>query len=215
MPRRCKAEPELCSLNMGSMNFGIFHAGAKIKDWKYDWEKPYVEKTRESIVSNTFAQIERFIERLGQGCGTRFECECYDVGHLYTLAHYPRPQAAGAAALRADHLRHPGRHRRASRRSHAYAPHRRPPVRQRLPMVDPGGRPPPDDALPPSARAWAAMSASAWRTASIWGPDTLAKSNAEQVGKIKRILAELSLEIATPEEARAMLKLKGGDRVAF
>ena len=62
-----KAQPELCSLNMGSMNFGIFHAGAKINDWKYDWEKPYIEKTRDTIVSNTFAQIEHFIERARQG----------------------------------------------------------------------------------------------------------------------------------------------------
>ncbi len=82
------AKPELCSLNMGSMNFGIFHAGAKISDWKHDWEKPYIEKTRDVIVSNTFNQIQTFIERLGKGCGTRFECECYDVGHLYTLAHF-------------------------------------------------------------------------------------------------------------------------------
>ena len=83
-----RAKPELCSLNMGSMNFGIYHVTDKITEWKYDWEKPYVERTRENVVSNSFAQIERFIRDLGEGCGTRFECECYDVGHLYTLAHF-------------------------------------------------------------------------------------------------------------------------------
>src|SRR5258708_1383833 len=83
-----RAKPELCSLNMGSMNFGLFHIAERVKEWKYDWEKPYLEKTRESIVSNTFVQIERFLRDLGEGCGTKFECECYDIGHLYTLAHF-------------------------------------------------------------------------------------------------------------------------------
>ena len=73
---------------MGSMNFGIFHVTEKIEKWQHEWEKAYVEKTKDLIVSNTFAQIERFIRELGHGCGTRFECECYDVGHLYTLAHF-------------------------------------------------------------------------------------------------------------------------------
>src|SRR6266404_1578306 len=83
-----RAKPELCSLNMGSMNFGLFHIADRVKEWKHGWEKPYLEKTRESIVSNTFVQIERFLKELGEGCGTKFECECYDVGHLYTLAHF-------------------------------------------------------------------------------------------------------------------------------
>src|SRR6266478_9802676 len=83
-----RAKPELCSLNMGSMIFRIFHATEKIDKWQHEWEKAYVERTKDLIVSNTFAQIERFIRELGHGCGTRFECECYDVGHLYTLAHF-------------------------------------------------------------------------------------------------------------------------------
>lgn len=83
-----RASPELCSLNMGSINFGIFNVADNIDNWKYDWEQPYVERTRDNIVSNAFAQIERFIRELGHGHGTKFECECYDVGHLYTLAHF-------------------------------------------------------------------------------------------------------------------------------
>jgi uncharacterized protein (DUF849 family) len=83
-----RAKPELCSLNMGSMNFGLYHVTEKFSTWKYDWERAYIAKTKDIIVSNTFAQIERFIRELGQGCGTRFECECYDVGHLYTLANF-------------------------------------------------------------------------------------------------------------------------------
>ena len=209
-----RAEPELCSLNMGSMNFGIFHAGAKITDWKYDWEKPYIERTRESIVSNTFAQIEQFIEKLGKGCGTRFECECYDVGHLYTLAHYLDRKMLepplfvqtifgilGGIGAHPEDLMH-------MRRT--------------------------ADRLFGSDYQWSILAAGRHQMTlatigasmggnvrvgledSIYlGPGTLAKSNAEQVGKIKRILSELSLDIATPAEARAMLKLKGGDRVAF
>ena len=209
-----KAEPELCSLNMGSMNFGIFHAGAKITDWKYDWEKPYIERTRESIVSNTFAQIEQFIERLGKGCGTRFECECYDVGHLYTLAHYLDRKML------------------------------EPPLFVQTIFGILGGiGPHPEDLMHMRRTAdrlfgndyqWSILAAGRHQMTlatigasmggnvrvgledSIYlGPGTLAKSNAEQVSKIKRILSELSLDIATPEEARAMLKLKGGDRVAF
>ena len=209
-----RAEPELCSLNMGSMNFGIFHAGAKITDWKYDWEKPYIERTRESIVSNTFAQIEQFIEKLGKGCGTRFECECYDVGHLYTLAHYLDRKML------------------------------EPPLFVQTIFGILGGiGPHPEDLMHMRRTAdrlfgndyqWSILAAGRHQMTlatigasmggnvrvgledSIYlGPGTLAKSNAEQVTKIKRILSELSLDIATPAEARAMLKLKGGDRVAF
>ena len=209
-----KAEPELCSLNMGSMNFGIFHVTEKIKDWKYDWEKPYVERTKDLIVSNTFAQIESFIRELGQGCGTRFECECYDVGHLYTLAHFLdrgllEPPlfvqtifgVLGGIGPHAEDLAH-------MRRT--------------------------ADRLFGKDYQWSILAAGRHQISlatvgatmggnvrvgledSIYlGPGRLAKSNAEQVRKIRGILAELSLDVATPAEAREMLKLKGGDRVAF
>jgi len=81
-------QPEMCSLNMGSMNFGLFQLLPRYQTWKHDWEPKQLEKTRDYIFKNTFKDIEYILEHLGQGCGTRFEFECYDVGHLYTLAHF-------------------------------------------------------------------------------------------------------------------------------
>ena len=209
-----RAKPELCSLNMGSMNFGIFHVTDKITEWKYDWEKPYVERTRENVVSNSFAQIERFIRDLGEGCGTCFECECYDVGHLYTLAHFLDRKLL------------------------------EPPLFvQTIFGVLGGIGPHPDDLMHMRRTAdrlfgkdyqWSILAAGRHQINlatigasmggnvrvgmedSIYlGPGRLAKSNAEQVQKIRTILEALSLQIATPAEARQMLKLKGGDQVAF
>jgi uncharacterized protein (DUF849 family) len=209
-----RAQPELCSLNMGSMNFGIFHAGAKITDWKFEWEKPYIEKTKDIIVSNTFAQIEQFIERLGKGCGTRFECECYDVGHLYTLAHFLDRKLLepplfvqtifgilGGIGAHPEDLMHM---RRTADRliGNDYQWSILAAGRHQMTMLTTG--------------ATMGGNVRVGLEDSIYlGPGELAKSNADQVGKIRRILSELSLDIATPEEARAMLKLKGGDRVAF
>jgi len=83
-----RAKPEMCSLNMGSMNFGLFPLLEKYKEFKYPWESRHLEMTRDFIFRNTFADIERILKDLGEGCGTRFEFECYDVGHLYNLAHF-------------------------------------------------------------------------------------------------------------------------------
>ena len=82
------AKPEMCSLNMGSMNFGIFGLADRYKSWKYDWEEPYLRGTDDFIFRNTFRDIERILKMLGEEHGTRFEHECYDVGHLYNLAHF-------------------------------------------------------------------------------------------------------------------------------
>ena len=81
-------KPEMCSLNMGSMNFGLYPAMRRYTSWQYDWEPEYLEGSRDGIFKNTFKDIERILKDLGEGCGTRFEFECYDVGHLYTLAHF-------------------------------------------------------------------------------------------------------------------------------
>ena len=83
-----RAKPEMCSLNMGSMNFGLYPMLDRYKDWKYEWERQHLEMTRDFIFRNTFMDIERILKDLGEGCGTRFEFECYDVGHLYNLAHF-------------------------------------------------------------------------------------------------------------------------------
>ncbi|HKT75560.1 MAG TPA: 3-keto-5-aminohexanoate cleavage protein, partial [Sphingobium sp.] len=83
-----RAEPELTSMNMGTMNFGLFPAAERITEWKYDWEKPFLEGSRRTSMSNSFEQIEMAATELGGRFGTRFEFECYDVSHLYTLAHF-------------------------------------------------------------------------------------------------------------------------------
>ncbi|MFT3989120.1 3-keto-5-aminohexanoate cleavage protein [Aestuariivirga sp.] len=209
-----RASPELCSLNMGSMNFGIFQVAEKIDKWKYEWEKPYVERTRDNIVSNTFAQIERFIRDLGQGHGTKFECECYDVGHLYTLASFVDRKLLEPPLL----------------------------IQTIFGVLGGIGTHPEDlahmrrtaDRLFGAEYEWSVLAAGRHQMAlcsigaamggnvrvgledSIYlGRGKLAKSNAEQVAKIRGIIESLSLEIATPAEARERLKLKGGDRVAF
>lgn len=81
-------QPEMCSLNMGSMNFGLYQLLPRYDTWKHDWEPKHLEQTRDFIFKNTFKDIETILEHLGKGCGTRFEFECYDVGHLYNLAHF-------------------------------------------------------------------------------------------------------------------------------
>src|SRR5215213_5522728 len=83
-----RAKPEMCSMNMGSMNFGLYPMLDRYKDWKYDWEPRQLEMTRDFIFRNTFKDIERILKDLGEGCVTRFEFECYDVGHLSNLAHF-------------------------------------------------------------------------------------------------------------------------------
>lgn len=209
-----RARPELCSLNMGSMNFGLFHVTEKITDWKYEWERAYVEKTKDLIVSNTFAQIERFIRELGHGCGTRFECECYDVGHLYTLAHFVDRKLLepplfiqtifgimGGIGAHPEDLMH--MRRTADRLFGAdYQWSILAAGRHQINLATMGA------AMGGNVRVGLEDSI-------YLGPGRLAKGNAEQVRKIRAILEELSLAIATPEEARAMLRLKGGDQVGF
>jgi len=209
-----RAKPELCSLNMGSMNFGIFHVTEKIETWQHEWEKTYVEKTKDLIVSNTFAQIERFIRELGHGCGTRFECECYDVGHLYTLAHFLDRKLL------------------------------EPPIFvQTIFGVLGGIGPHPEDLLHMRRTAdrlfggdyqWSILAAGRHQISlatigatmggnvrvgledSLWlGRGTLAETNASQVRQVRKIIEALGLEIASPAQAREILHLKGSGKVNF
>ena len=83
-----KAQPEMCSLNMGSMNFALFPIVSKFDEWRHDWEKPFLEASKNFIFRNTFGDIEYILKHLGEGCGTKFEHECYDIGHLYNLAYF-------------------------------------------------------------------------------------------------------------------------------
>jgi uncharacterized protein (DUF849 family) len=203
-------EPELCSLNMGSMNFAIFPMAAGIPTFKHDWEPRYLEMTRDYIFRNTFADIESVVSTLGAG-GTRFEFECYDVGHLYTLAHFLDRSLV------------------------------EPPLFVQLIFGILGGIGPDvenlmhmkatADRLFGDAFRWSVLGAGRHQTnfvtvGAILGGNVrvgledslylakgqLAKSNAEQVTKIARILGELSLEVASADEARRMLALKGPDR---
>jgi len=206
--------PEMTSLNMGSMNFGFFAAIGRIKEFKHDWEKPYLEYTRRLIFQNTFEDIERIMKMLGEEHGVRFEFECYDVGHLYTLAHfierglYQPPLFVqtifgilGGIGPDVDNLVHM---RRTADRlfGNDYEWSVMAAGRHQMGLCTHG----------------ALMGANVrvgLEDSLFLGRGQLAKSNAEQVAKIRRIVEELSLDIATPAEARARLKLKGADRVKF
>jgi uncharacterized protein (DUF849 family) len=207
------AKPEVCSMNMGSINFNISRAGDKIQSWKHDWEKPYLEGTKDFILSNSFAQIERAMREMGE-YGTRFEFECYDIAHLYNLAYFaemglikppffiqgvfgilggigPDPENVVFMKSTADRLF--GKDYMFSVLAAG---------RHQMPLVT--------------------LSALLGGSVRVGMEDSLylskgkfARSNAEQVAKIKRILEELSLDIATPDEARAMMGTKGGDQVGF
>jgi uncharacterized protein (DUF849 family) len=206
-------KPEVASLNMGSMNFGLYPMLARQKEFKYDWERPYLEGSRERIFKNTFADIE-YILKTCSGNGTRFEIECYDIGHLYTLAHFvdrkvvepplfvqsvfgilggigPHPEDVAHMKRTADRLF-----------GDAYRWSVLGAGRNQLPI--------------------AAMSAAMGGNVrvgmedSLWiGAGRLAESNAQQVRAARQIIEGLGLEVATPDEARETLKLKGGDKVAF
>jgi uncharacterized protein (DUF849 family) len=211
-PRR--AQPELTSLNMGSMNFGLFGAVDKITQWLHPWEKPFLAASSHMIASNTFDQIETIATELGGKFGTRFEFECYDVGHLYTLAHFADKGVVkppffvqcvlgilGGIGADPDNLSHMVRIADKLFGNDWY-----------LSVLAAGRHQTP----------LVTMSAILGGNVRVGLEDSLmiargqlAKSNAEQVAKIRRILVELGREIATPQEARAMLMLKGGDQVAF
>jgi uncharacterized protein (DUF849 family) len=207
------AQPEVCSMNMGSLNFNISGAGAKISEWQHDWEKPYLDMTKDFILSNTFAQIERAMTELS-GQGTRFEFECYDMAHLYNLAHFadrkiveppffvqgvfgilggigPDPENVMHMKSTADRLF-----------GEDYLFSALAAGRHQMRLVTLSAL------LGGSVRVGLEDSLYA-------GKGQLATSNTVQVAKIRRIVEELSLEVATPAEARALMQTKGGDNVAF
>jgi len=209
-----KASPEMTSLNMGSMNFGLFPMLQRYKEFKYDWEPRHLEASRDFIFRNTFKDIERILKELGEGHGTRFEFECYDVGHLYTLAHFldrklVKPPlfvqtifgilgGIGADPENLTHMKHI-----ADKLFGAdYYWSILAAGRHQLPLVTMGA------IMGGNVRVGLEDSL-------YIGKGQLAKSNADQVRRIRAILENLSLEIASPEDARGMLALKGGDRVTF
>jgi uncharacterized protein (DUF849 family) len=206
-------KPEVASLNMGSMNFGLYPMLERFRSFKHEWEESYLETSRERIFRNTFRDIEYILTTCAEN-GTRFEIECYDIGHLYTLAHFADrgvvkppffvqsvfgilggigPHAEDVAHMRRTADRLFGNDYRWSVLGAG---------RNQMPIV-----------------ALAAAMGGNVRVGledSLWiGPGQLAQSNAEQVTKARGIIEALGLEIATPDEAREILALKGGDTVAF
>jgi uncharacterized protein (DUF849 family) len=207
-------KPELCSLNMGSMNFAIFPAAARIKQWKYAWEEGYVRNSDDFIFRNTFRDIRYILETMSDA-GTKFEHECYDVGHLYNLAHFIENRLV------------------------------KPPLFIQLIFGILGGigadldnlmfmKRTADRLFGPANFHWSVLAAGRHQMpfltqAALMGghvrvglEDSLfiergrpADSNAQQVDKMKRILSEMGREVATPAEARGMLGLKGRQHVLY
>jgi len=206
-------KPEVASLNMGSMNFGLFPMLGRYSDWKHDWEPTYLEASRDVVFKNTFKDIE-YIVQTCSGNGTRFEFECYDTAHLYNLAHFldrklvtpplfvqtvfgilggigPHPEDVLHMKRTADRLFGD----------------------QYVWSVLGAGR----NQMPIAAQSLAmGGNVRVGLEDSLWsGPGKLARSNAEQVKAIRSVIEGLSLEVATPAEARTLLALKGGDDVNF
>jgi uncharacterized protein (DUF849 family) len=206
--------PEMASLNMGSMNFSIHPVASRITHWKHDWEQAYVEGTEDTIFRNTFRDIRRILKELGEGCGTRFEFECYDVGHLYSLAHFvdaglvqppffiqtifgilggigPDPENVGFMRQTANRLFGNDYHWSVLAAG-----------RHQMPLLT-------------HAAVMGANVRVGLEDSLFLERGRLATSNAEQVRKIRRILEELGHQVATPAEARDLLRLKGAQDVGF
>ncbi|RTL69292.1 MAG: 3-keto-5-aminohexanoate cleavage protein [Hyphomicrobiales bacterium] len=206
-------KPEVASLNMGSMNFGLYPMLERTKDFKFDWEKPYLEGSHDRIFKNTFKDIENILTTCAEN-GTRFEIECYDIGHLYTLRHFadrglvkppffiqsvfgilggigPHPEDVAHMKRTADRLF-----------GDEYEWSVLGAGRNQLPIAM--------QALSLGGNVRVGLEDSLWA-----GPGRLAKSNAEQVTLVKQMIEALGLEIATPEDAREILQLKGADKVGF
>src|SRR5215831_17645484 len=209
-----KFSPEMCSLNMGSMNFALYPMAARYKTWKHDWEEQYLLQSDQNIFRNTFRDIEKIYKLMGEGHGTKFEHECYDVGHLYNLAHCVdrglfKPPVflqmifgiLGGIGVDPDNLMFM---KRTADKLFG---------NDYLWSVLAGGR------HQMNFCTTASMIGGNVRVGledSLYiGPGKLAKSNAEQVAKIRRLVEDLGYEIATPNEARQLLGLKGSDRVKF
>jgi uncharacterized protein (DUF849 family) len=209
-----QASPEMCSLNMGSMNFALYPMADRYKQWKYDWEEGYLRGSDQNIFRNTFRDIETIYKQLGEGHGTKFEHECYDVGHLYNLAHILdrglfKPPVflqlifgiLGGIGADMENLMFM---KRTADKLFG---------KEYLWSVLGAGR-----AQMPFATQAALMGGNVrvgLEDNLYISRGKLAKNNAEQVAKIRKIIEEFGLEAATPAEARQMLGLKGADMVLF
>ncbi|MCV6592730.1 MAG: 3-keto-5-aminohexanoate cleavage protein [Silicimonas sp.] len=210
-----QASPEMASLNMGSMNFGIFPLLDKFSDWKHDWEPEFLGMTRDFIFPNTFATIEYALRELGEKHGTKFEFECYDLAHLYNVKYFVdqgliKPPffiqfvlgILGGAGADLENLQHMNRMADKLFGPENYEWSVLGAGRHQMPMA-----------------TQAALLGGNLRVGledSLYiGKGELAVSNAQQVERIRTIIEALGLEVAKPDEARERLGLKGGDAVAF
>ncbi|MCZ8183622.1 MAG: 3-keto-5-aminohexanoate cleavage protein [Beijerinckiaceae bacterium] len=206
-------KPEVASLNMGSMNFGLYPMLGRFKEFQHDWERPYLEGSKDRIFKNTFQDIENILTTCAEN-GTRFEIECYDIGHLYTLAHFVdrglvKPpffvqSVFGILGGIGGHPEDVAHMKRTADRLFGDDYHW---------SVLGAGR---------NQLAIAAMAVSMGGNLrvgledSLWiGPGRLAESNAQQVRAARQIIEGLGLEVASPADARQILNLKGADKVAF
>ncbi len=206
-------KPEVASLNMGSINFGLFHLLDRYKDFKHDWERPALEATRDLVFRNSFADIEYVLNTCREN-GTRFEFECYDIGHLYNLKHFldrglvqPPLFVQSVFGILGGIGTHPediAHMRRTADRLFGDA--------YRWSVLGAG-------AAQLRVAAIAAAMGGNVRVGledSLWaGPGQLAASSAVQVRLARQIIEGLGLQLASPDEARAMLALKGGDKTAI
>jgi uncharacterized protein (DUF849 family) len=210
-----QAKPELCSLNMGSMNFAFHKAGRGISDWKHPWEQGHITGSENVIFRNTFADIREVIARLGEACGVRFEFECYDVGHLCNLAYFVDEGLVKAplflqcclgilGGLNTDpenlFLMRSTADRLFGRENYEFS------------VLGSGRR---QTALVTMGAIMGGHVRVGLEDSLYLGRGQLAPSCAAQVLKIRRILEDLSLEIATPSAAREILETKGADKVGF
>jgi len=206
-------KPEVASLNMGSMNFGLFPMLNRFKTFKHDWERPALEGSRDRVFKNTFTDIETILTTCADN-GTRFEIECYDIGHLYTLAHivdcglvktpFFVQSVFGILGGIGGHPEDVMHMKRTADRLFG-ADYRWSVLgagRNQMPIIA--------QAVAMGGNARVGLEDSLWD-----GPGRLAASNADQVRRARGLIEGLGHEVASPAEAREILQLKGGDRVAF
>ncbi|MDK8264055.1 MULTISPECIES: 3-keto-5-aminohexanoate cleavage protein [Pseudomonas] len=206
-------KPELASLNMGSMNFGLYEMLGRFKDFQHAWERPYLEESDDRIFRNTFRDIAHILEACREN-HTRFEIECYDIGHLYTAAHFlergllPRPLFIQSVfGLRGGIGGHPEdlmQMRRTADRlfGEDYLWSVLGAGRNQIPLATMG--------LAMGGNARVGLEDSLWD-----GPGKLAASNADQVRRIRTVVEALGGRVASPDEARELLGLKGRNAVDF
>jgi uncharacterized protein (DUF849 family) len=209
-----QAEPEMCSLNMGSMNFAMYPAVRRISEWKHAWEKDFLENSDDLVFKNTPRDIAYVLEEMGRKRGARFEFECYDMSHLYMLHHFVERGMVdgpifiqfvfgvlGGMGADPENLIHMKRLAdKLFGDEYAFS-------------VLAAGRH--QMALTTQAAIMGGHVRVGLEDSLMIARGKLAKSNAEQVAKIRRIVEELGREVATPQDVRGILSLKGADRTAF